>query len=339
VGFWGGVIPGNQNYLGALIDAGVKGFKCFMIESGVEEFPCVSDEDLDKAAPEIAGRSVLLFHAEVDDGSDDPHTSHRDDNQDPTLYQTFLESRPPSLETSAISKIIALLRRFPNLDAHIVHLSAAAALPLIKEAKEASLKLTVETCFHYLCLTSHAVPSGRPEFKCCPPIRDQRNQDQLWAALESGLIDCVVSDHSPCIAELKRSTAIAGDGDFVSAWGGISTLGLGLSLLWTEGVKKRGIKPGKVISWLSEASAKLARIADSKGSIAVGKDGDFVVFDPEEQFTITNEGLRIRNKLTPYAGMQVNGRIRQTYIRGYLAFNVLLEDGGFHGLGMRGRQL
>ena len=227
-----------------------------------------------------------MFHAEFDDLSNDPSASHGGDNQDCTLYQTFLQSRPPSLETSAISRIIALLERFPNLDAHIVHLSAAATLPLIKQAKEASLKLTVETCFHYLCLTSHAIPNGRPEFKCCPPIRDQENQDELWAALESGLIDCVVSDHSPCVAELKRSVAITGDGNFMSAWGGVSTLGLGLSLLWTEGVKKRGIKPGKVIGWLSEGSAKLGRVEASKGSIAVGKDGDLVVFDPEKQFTV-----------------------------------------------------
>ncbi|KAF8335907.1 uncharacterized protein EI90DRAFT_3047499 [Cantharellus anzutake] len=279
VGFWGGVIPGNQGNLRSLIDAGVKGFKCFMIESGVEEFPCVSEDDLNKAAPEIAGRSVLLFHAEVDDSSNHSDDDLTDPNPDRTSYTT-------------------LLKRFPHLDAHIVHLSTAAALPLIRQAKEASLKLTVETCFHYLCLASHAIPMGNQN-------SNANNQDELWAALDSGLIDCVVSDHSPCVAELKRSVTASGDGDFISAWGGISTLGLGLSLLWTEGVRKRQIKPGKVVRWISEASAKHGRINDTKGSIAVGKDGDLVVFDPEEQFM-----------LTPYAGSHVYGQVKQVYIRG-----------------------
>src|SRR5262245_23431408 len=152
------------------------------------------------------------------------------------MYQTFLSSRPPKLETDAISLILKLQRTYCDLRCHIVHLSTSAALPLIRTARSSGINITVETCFHYLCLSSETIPDGRTEFKCCPPIRDSANCDQLWDALKEGIIDCVVSDHSPCIAELKNIDT----GNVMTAWGGISTLGLGLSLLWTEG-KKRGV--------------------------------------------------------------------------------------------------
>ncbi|KAF8692084.1 hypothetical protein AX14_002630, partial [Amanita brunnescens Koide BX004] len=217
VAFWGGVIPHNQSHLKPLIHAGVRGFKCFLIESGVEEFPCVSESDISAAMEEIQHEdTVLLFHAELDD---DSHSEGS--NSDPTLYSTFLESRPQQLEMDAISLITNLQLSYPNLRCHIVHLSAASALPIIRAAKAAGLKLSVETCFHYLCLSSDDIPSGHPEFKCCPPIRDTRNQDILWDALKAGVIDCVVSDHSPCIAELKHMD----EGNIMTAWGGISTLG------------------------------------------------------------------------------------------------------------------
>lgn len=228
---------------------------------------------------------MLLFHAELDgEHSHIPDAS----KADPTLYSTFLNSRPSSLETSAIDLIISLHKKFPGFRGHIVHLSSSDALPSIKAARSAGLPLTVETCFHYLCLTSAEVPNGRPEFKCCPPIRDSGNRDALWEGLLDGTIDCVVSDHSPCVAELKRTRVDGGDGDgdFMSAWGGISTLGLGLSLLWTEG-KKRGIKSGVVIRWLTERTAKIASLEKSKGSIRTGMDADLAVFDPSESFTVS----------------------------------------------------
>jgi allantoinase len=220
--------------------------------------------------------SVLLFHAEVDD-----HPTSIDDPEDPTAYGTFLKSRPESFEVDAISRIVALQKEFPALRCHIVHLSAARALPIIRSAKAAGHKLTVETCFHYLCLASDAIPDGRPEFKCCPPIRDAANREALWEALLDGTIDCVVSDHSPCVAELKKLD----EGDVMGAWGGISTLGIGLNLLWTEG-RKRNVPIGTITRWMSENTARHAGLGDKKGKIAVEYDADLVIWDPDAQYTV-----------------------------------------------------
>ncbi|KAH9485381.1 Allantoinase [Psilocybe cubensis] len=274
VAFWGGVIPGNQEHLKPLVAAGVRGFKCFLMESGVEEFPCVNVQDLLVSIKELedAG-SVLLFHAELQDGNDKSETSN------PRDYSTFLSSRPEKLEFNAISLIVKLQLMYPSLRCHIVHLSAASALPLIRSAKDAGLPLTVETCFHYLCLSAEEIPAGHTEFKCCPPVREESNRNLLWDALKEGLIDCVVSDHSPCVLSLKRLD----DGDILSAWGGISTLGLGLSLLWTEG-QRRGIGLGQIIDWMSTKTARHVGLGSTKGQLREGYDGDFVLWDPEEEF-------------------------------------------------------
>ncbi|KAH9964207.1 allantoinase [Russula dissimulans] len=316
VAFWGGVIPGNQGELRPLIDAGVKGFKCFMIESGVEEFPCVSESDLRPAMSALKDTgSVLLFHAEVDD-----HPAPLSDSEDPTFYGTFLKSRPESFEVDAISQIISLQKEHPTLRCHVVHLSAASALPIIREAKAAGHKLTVETCFHYLCLASDSIPDARPEFKCCPPIRDAANREALWAALLDGTIDSLVSDHSPCVAELKRMDR----GDVMGAWGGVSTLGIGLGLLWTEG-RKRNVPIGTMLGWVSEKTAAHAGLGDRKGKIAVGYDADLVIWDPDIQYTVTKETLQFKNKLTPYEGMMLSGRVEQTILRGRPVYNGILN--------------
>ena len=229
--------------------------------------------------------TVLLFHAEID-------THHHLGKHigDPTLYSTFLDSRPQQFEVDAISLITALQQSYPNLRCHIVHLSAASALPIIRAAKATGLKLTVETCFHYLCVSSNNIPSGHPEFKCCPPIRDFENQDSLWDALKAGVIDCVVSDHSPCVAELKHLDR----GDIMDAWGGISTLGLGLSLLWTEG-RERGVSIAQISKWTSENTAKHAGLDGSKGQIKVGYDADFIIWNPDAEFQVRVNLLSRRN--------------------------------------------
>lgn len=216
----------------------------------------------------------------MDDGSLNRDTDLID-TPDPTSYSTFLDSRPPKLETDAISLVTKLQKKFASLRCHIVHLSASSALPLISEAKAAGLKLTVETCFHYLCLAAHMIPPGHPEFKCCPPIRDSTNRDLLWDALQDGTIDCVVSDHSPCVVELKHII----EGDFMKAWGGISTLGLGLSLMWTEG-RKRGLTIGQIIDWTSTKSAAHAGLGDIKGQLKTGFDGDFIIWNPDSMFKV-----------------------------------------------------
>ncbi|KAI0088935.1 allantoinase [Irpex rosettiformis] len=312
VAFWGGVIPGNQSHLKPLVASGVKGFKCFLIESGVEEFPCVARDDLVDAMDELKDTStVLCFHAELEGSQPDVS------EDDPTLYSTFLASRPQELEVNAIKLITSLHTQYPSLRLHIVHLSAANALPLIRAAKTSGLPLTVETCFHYLALSAAEIPHGHPEFKCCPPIREETNRDALWGALLDGTIDCVVSDHSPCVASLKRCE----EGDIMSAWGGISTLGLGLSVLWTEG-QKRGVTIGQIVDWLSVKTAMHAGLDDRKGKLAVGYDADIVVFDPNTDHTVTKESLNFKNKLSPYEGLTLKGRVEKTFLRGNLVYDV-----------------
>ncbi|KAF6762974.1 allantoinase [Ephemerocybe angulata] len=327
VGFWGGVIPGNQEHLTPLVKAGVKGFKCFLIESGVDEFPCVTEPDLHSAMEKLqAGSSVLLFHAELDSAI--PSVN----NPNPTLYKTFLNSRPEQFEADAISLVYKLQKAYPDLRTHVVHLSAASALPTIRQARREGLPLTVETCFHYLCLNAESIPDGHTEFKCCPPVREDSNRDELWNALKEGIIDCVVSDHSPCVVELKKIDT----GDIMSAWGGISTLGLGLSLLWTE-AKKRGVPLRQVVEWMSKKTAAHASLGDTKGQLNVGYDGDFVLWDPEASFKVTKELLQYKNKISPYEGLELTGRVEKTYLRGELVYDRI--GGGFTGLPPRGRLL
>jgi allantoinase len=224
--------------------------------------------------------TVLAFHAELDQGTVPAAST------DPTHYSTFLASRPEKLEEDAISLITRLMPSYPQLRCHIVHLSASSALPLIARAKASGLRLTVETCFHYLALTADRIPVGAPEFKCCPPIRDEANRDALWAGLRDGTIDFVVSDHSPCVASLKRP-APDEPGDFMSAWGGISTLGLGLAVLWTEARHRGGVSIGQILRWTAVNTAKHASLDTTKGKIAPGYDADLVIWDPDATFTVS----------------------------------------------------
>ncbi|KAG8823855.1 hypothetical protein FRC18_010650 [Serendipita sp. 400] len=209
-----------------------------------------------------------------------------------------------------------MLASFPSVRCHIVHLTAASALPHIRNAKATGMNLTVETCFHYLTFLAADVPSGHPEFKCCPPIRDEANRELLWAALADGTIDCVVSDHSPCVASLKN---VAG-GDFMKAWGGISGLGLGLSAIWT-GAKKRGYGIRDVVRWTCENTATHARLDSRKGKIEVGYDADLIIWDPDKEVQITREELHFKNKLSPFEGVTLLGQVQQTFVRGVLAWS------------------
>ncbi|KZT23948.1 allantoinase [Neolentinus lepideus HHB14362 ss-1] len=324
VAFWGGVVPGNEADLKPLVEAGVKGFKCFLIESGVEEFPCVAQGDVIKAMNELQSLpTVLQFHAELGDPPAPPSSSN------PRAYATYLSTRPASLELSAIELITSLQATQPAPRCHIVHLSASSALPLVRAAKAKGLNLTVETCFHYLCLSAEDVGEGGVEFKCCPPIRGETNRDALWAALREGAIDMVVSDHSPCVAELKKPE----EGDLLGAWGGVSTLGLGLSALWTEG-RKRGVGVAEVVRWMSERTAAHAGLGDRKGAIRPGYDADLVVWDPEAVFTVTKESLNFKNKLSPYEGMTLSGRVERTYLRGQLVYDYKTKFGGLEPAGL-----
>ncbi|WP_250292536.1 allantoinase AllB [Streptomyces atroolivaceus] len=314
-GFWGGAIPSNTKDLRPLYEAGVFGFKCFLSPSGVEEFPELDQEQLARSMAEVAGLGgLLIVHAE------DPHHLADAPQRSGEKYADFLASRPRDAENAAIEGLIAHARRL-NARVHVLHLSSSDALPLIAAAKREGVRVTVESCPHFLTLTAEEVPDGATEFKCCPPIREAANQDALWAGLADGTIDCVVSDHSPCTTDLKTP-------DFASAWGGISSLQLGLPAIWTE-ARRRGHTLDDVVRWMSAAPAGLAGLT-RKGAIEAGRDADFAVLAPDETFTVDPAGLFHRNQVTAYAGKTLYGVVRSTWLRGtrIAADGVLAEPTG-----------
>ncbi|KAK9380530.1 uncharacterized protein V2V93DRAFT_370938 [Kockiozyma suomiensis] len=315
VAFWGGVIPGNQDDLIPLVDAGVRGFKCFMIESGVDEFPAVDESDIETAMTKLAGSgSIFMFHAEMLPADGEPVLSK---DLSTTEYSTFLASRPDSFETTAIEKIVEIAEKVTkgksksDVKLHVVHVSSADVLPLLKKAQSSGLRLSAETCFHYLTFAADTVPSKATHYKCCPPIRTKENQDKLWDALKSGVLRTVVSDHSPCTPQLKDPE----HGDFFNAWGGVSGLGLGLSVLWTE-ARKREVSLEQVSAWTSKNTAAQVGLLGSKGEIDVGRDADFVIFDPEKEFIVEESNLVFKNKVSPYKGMKLTGLVERTFLRG-----------------------
>jgi allantoinase len=311
VAFWGGAVPGNVADLRPLHEAGVAGFKCFLLPSGSGEFAPLGPAELAAAMTEIAGfGGLLIAHAE------DPAVIAAAPAAHGRQYAGFLASRPPDAEVRAIEGLLAATRR-TGCRTHIVHVSAAAALPVLRAAKADGLPVSAETCPHYLTLRAEDVPDGGTEFKCCPPIRDEANRARLWGGLLDGTIDCVVSDHSPCPVAAKRLAD--GDpqrGDFGAAWGGIASVQLGLPVVWTEAAR-RGIGLDQVAGWLAAGPARLAGLA-GRGSIAPGQRADFCVFAPDETFVLRPDMLRQRHPLTPYLGQRLRGVVRQTWLAGAL---------------------
>ena len=331
VGFWGGVVPGNVAELAALSAAGVVGFKCFLIHSGVDEFPNVTEDDLREALPELARLNALLIvHAEVPGpisrtgisaclSAEDLATLgmpsgvrsiSSDRDVCPTRYRTFLASRPRAAEDEAVALMIRLSREF-GARVHIVHHSSADSLALLRDAKADGIKITAETCPHYLTFAAEEIPDGATEFKCCPPIRERDNREQLWTALGERTIDMVVSDHSPCPPKMKLRES----GDFLQAWGGISSLQLRLPIVWTES-KRRGFSVDDVARWLCSAPAKLVGLEHRKGLLKVACDADVVIWNPTRQFRVEAAALQHRHKLTPYHGRLLDGVVEKTFLRG-----------------------
>ncbi|MDP5228128.1 MULTISPECIES: allantoinase AllB [Arthrobacter] len=307
VGFWGGAIPGNTGDLRPLHDAGVFGFKSFLLHSGVDEFPHLEAEELETDLAELRKfDSLMLVHAE------DSHAIDRAPHAEGDIYAKFLASRPRGAENKAIAEVIERTR-WTGARAHILHLSSSDALPMIASAKRDGVNLTVETCPHYLTLNAEEIPNGATAYKCCPPIREASNRELLWKGLEEGTIDCIVSDHSPSTLDLKDLE----NGDFAVAWGGVSSLQLGLSLIWTE-ARHRGIPLEKVVSWMSTRPAEIARVPN-KGLIAVGYDADFSIFAADDAFVVDVKKLRHKNPITPYDGRALSGVVRKTYLRGQVA--------------------
>ncbi|MGZ8853453.1 MAG: allantoinase AllB, partial [Thermoanaerobaculia bacterium] len=306
VGLWGGVIPGNLHELRPMLDAGALGFKCFLVHSGVDEFPNVSEEELRAAARELAPAGApLLVHAELP-GPIDAAARGRRGLWRPTEYATYLASRPAAAEDEAIELLLRVCEE-TGARIHVVHLSSANALDTLRRARERNLPLTAETTPHYLHLEAEQVPPGRAEFKCAPPIRGHENRERLWGGLEEGLIDLVVSDHSPCTPNLK------GD-DFMKSWGGISSVQFVLPIVWTEAAQ-RGHSLVRLARWICEGPAKLAGL-ERKGAIKEGNDADFVVWSPEETFRIEPRIIEHRHKVTPYAGETLRGVVKATWLRG-----------------------
>jgi allantoinase len=301
VGFWGGAVPGNLAELPALHRAGVFGFKCFLLPSGVDEFPPLNPAELVAALRHTAADNALMIvHAEDPGLVTDAHGRR---------YADFLASRPRAAEDTAIAGLLELARQ-TGARVHVLHLSSADALPMIAEAKAAGLPITAETCPHYLALSAEEVPDGDTRFKCCPPVRESGNRDALWRGLAEGTIDAVVSDHSPSTADLKRLDT----GDFGAAWGGIASLQLGLPVVWSQ-ARERGHGLADVVRWMAGNTATLAGLA-TKGRIAAGADADLVVFAPDQSFTVDPGRLHHRNPVTPYAGRTLNGVVRRTWLRG-----------------------
>lgn len=303
-GFWGGVTPDSVDDLDDLLKSGVLGVKSFLIDSGIDEFQPMDVASLNKAMPYLTKhKKPYLIHAEIDDGQGDA--------VDITpQYSTFLESRPKSFENKAVLQMIDLAKQHET-HVHIVHLSSADVLDDIQQAKKSGVHLTIETCPHYLTLQSEDIRDGQTLFKCCPPIREKSNQDLLWEGLRSGAIDMIVSDHSPCTANLKLEEA----GDLEGAWGGVSSLQFTLSLIWKEALE-RDFTPLDICDWMCLQPAKLIGVDHYKGTISVGKQADFVIFDPSDLFEIKSENILYKNKISPYCGKTIQGKVHQTYLSG-----------------------
>ena len=309
VGFWGGVVPGNSNELEPLFAAGVVGFKCFLVHSGVDEFPNVTENDLRAAMPVLTKLgAVLIVHAEVPGPIE--KSSAEQSREDPTSYHTFLRSRPRAAENEAVDLMIRLSLEF-NTRVHIVHHSSANALASLRTAKQEGVRVSAETCPHYLAIVAEDIPDGATEFKCCPPIRERENSEQLWTALKDGTIEMIVSDHSPCPPEMKLQDT----GNFLAAWGGISSLQLRLPIVWTE-ARRRGFSPRDVAKGLCAAPAALVELQDRKGALVSGYDADVVIWNPTKQFHVQGKDLQHRHKLTPYEGRLLEGVVERTFLRG-----------------------
>jgi allantoinase len=314
VGLWGGVVPGNAGELAGLLADGVLGFKAFLVPSGVDEFENVEETDLRTALPELARLgTVLLAHAE----RPGPIQAAAGvwEGGSPAEYARHLQSRPDAAEVEAVELLVRLCRE-TGCRVHIVHVSSAEVLPLLRRARREGLPLTAETCPHYLTFAAEEIPDGAVAFKCAPPIRSEENRERLWEALRERLIDLVATDHSPCPPEMK----LIATGDFRGAWGGIASLQLALPAVWT-GARERGFPIEAVARWMCSAPARLAGLAGRKGAIAPGYDADLVIWNPEASFEVDAGRLQHRHKLTPYAGRTLYGVVRRTLLRGETVYD------------------
>jgi len=321
---WGGAVHDNQNDIEALAAAGVPGFKCFLVNPGIDGFTMVTEQQLRATLPHIARTGLpLLVHAELPGPIDAATGALAGANWN--CYSTYLQSRPDDAELSAIRMMLSLCREY-GFRLHIVHLSTSLALEELRAARSEGLAVSVETCPHYLHLVAETMANGATLGKCAPPIRSRENCERLWQGLRDGTIDMVVTDHSPCLPSMKRLT----EGNFRTAWGGIASLSVALPLMWTE-ASRRGFTLLDLAGWMAAAPAGLAGCEKRKGRIAAGYDADFVIFDSDREFLVTKERLHYRHPVSPYMGETLRGVVKATYLRGNLIFaegSFLAEPGG-----------
>jgi allantoinase len=317
---WGGVVRDNPEEIESLAGAGVLGFKCFLVHPGIDEFSMVREPELRKALPHVTHTGLpLLVHAELPGPVETATEGLRD--SDWSRYTTYLQSRPDEAELAAIRLVLSLCREY-GFRLHIVHLATSFALDELRAARIAGLAVSVETCPHYLHLEAETIADGATLCKCAPPIRGRANREQLWQGLKDGVIDLVVTDHSPCPLAMKSLE----EGSFGSAWGGIASLSIALPVMWTEAYQ-RGFALTDIARWMAQQPARLAGCDKSKGRISAGYDADFVVFDPEAEFTVTEDRLHHRHRVSPYLGERLRGVVKKTYLRGTAVF----DDGEFPG--------
>ena len=311
-GFWGGIVPENAASIQEIIDTDVLGIKAFLTHSGIDEFPNVTESDLRKAMPLIAKHDIpLLVHCELDS----PHDGIKILEENPDSYLAYLNSRPREWENKAIKMMINLAEEY-DCRVHIVHLSSSDLIPFIKEKREQGVKLTVESCPHYLVLNAEEIPDGKPIYKCAPPIREKENNDEIWQAIKDGIIDFIVTDHSPATPDLKQLES----GNYKEAWGGISSLQHSLPLIWTT-AQKKGFSIAEISNLMSLNVLKFLNFQNRKGKLAKGFDADITVWSPEEKFTVQSKKLEYKNKISPYIGMELKGVVKQTYVNGNLVYN------------------
>jgi allantoinase len=320
--FWAGLVPGNEQDLLPLAQAGVKGFKSFLVHPGIDEFAAVDEDDLRNAMPLVAQTGLpLLVHAE------DPAviaSAQKNRQANPRAYTTYLASRPDEAEVRAIELLIRLCRENGSR-VHVVHLSSAAAVPALRRARDEGLPITVETCPHYLYFAAETIEDGATHFKCAPPIRSSANREMLWDALREGIIGLIATDHSPCPPQMKQPDS----GDFFLAWGGIASLSLALPVIWTA-AESRGFGIADVVRWMGEKTSDLAGLTHKKGRIARGYDADFVIFDDRDSFVAERSDLKFRHAISPYLGERLKGRVKTTFLRGIPVFHegACLASGG-----------
>lgn len=311
-GFWGGIVPDNIEDLDELISSGVLGIKAFLTHSGIDEFPNVTKQDLQKGLPILKKHNAtLLVHSELTA----PHHEEHLLEENPTSYLAYLKSRPKNWEDNAINLMIELCEEF-NTPIHIVHLSSSNSIATLQHAKDTGLPITVETCPHYLFFNAEDIPDAQTAYKCAPPIREKENNDQLWKALKDGLLSFIVTDHSPAIPGIKEIES----GRLKEAWGGIASLQFSLSAIWTT-AKEKGFVIPEIAKLMSSNVAEFLKLEECKGKLVVGYDADIVIWDPEEQFKINAEDIKYRHKISPYIGQKVYGAVEQTYVNGYKVFN------------------